>query len=58
MQFSTPIQDPSVLIGKAGAHRAMALAALHANSSLSVRLKRYNAHMQTARSLEAQAVAK
>ncbi|MEA9997194.1 hypothetical protein QN382_03530 [Pseudomonas sp. 10B1] len=58
MQFSSPIQDSSVLIGKANAHRAMAMSALHKNSSLSVRLKRYNAHMQTARSLEAQAVAK
>jgi len=57
MQFS-PVQDPSVLIGKANAHRAMAMAALQKNSSLSVRVKRYNQHMQTARSLEAQAVAK
>lgn len=57
MQFSRT-QDPSVLIGKANAHRAMAMAALHKNSSLSVRLKRYNAQMEIARSLEAQAVAK
>ncbi len=42
---------------RAAAHRAMALAALHANSSLSVRLKRYNAHMQAARALEAGEVA-
>lgn len=37
---------------RAAAHRAMALAALHANSSLATRLKRYNAHMTKARSLE------
>lgn len=30
---------------RAAAHRAMALAALHANSSLATRLARYNAHM-------------
>jgi len=52
----TPTQDPSVLIGKAAAHRCMALAALRANSSLSVRVKRYNHHVEIARSLEAQAV--
>lgn len=34
------------------AHRCMALSALHANSSLSARLSRYNAHMQRARALE------
>ena len=39
---------------RAAAHRAMAIAALHADSSLSVRLKRYNAAMAKARSLEAQ----
>lgn len=38
---------------KAAAHRAMAIAALRANSSLSVRLSRYNAHMAIVRSLEA-----
>ena len=37
---------------RAAAHRAMALAALRANSSLSVRLRRYNHHMDVARSLE------
>ncbi len=37
---------------RAAAHRAMALAALHANSSLATRLARYNAHMTTARALE------
>lgn len=39
---------------RALAHRKMALSALHANSSLSVRLKRYNHHMDQARALEAQ----
>ncbi|MEE3508154.1 hypothetical protein QN399_18105 [Pseudomonas sp. 10C3] len=37
---------------RAFAHRRMALSALRADSSLSVRLKRYNAHMEQARSLE------
>lgn len=37
---------------RAFAHRRMALSALRANSSLSVRLTRYNAHMAIARSLE------
>lgn len=37
---------------RAAAHRAMALAALHANSSLSTRLTRYNQHMSKARALE------
>lgn len=36
----------------AAAHRRMALAALRADSSASVRLARYNAHMAKARSLE------
>ncbi len=44
--------NPSRL--RAAAHRAMAVAALHADSSLSVRLKRYNAAMAKARALEAQ----
>ncbi|SFY19767.1 hypothetical protein SAMN03159390_04223 [Pseudomonas sp. NFACC49-2] len=43
--------DPSKK--RAAAHRAMALAALHANSSLATRLARYNAHMVKARALEA-----
>ena len=38
---------------RALAHRRMALSALRANSSLSVRLKRYNDHMSQARALEA-----
>lgn len=37
---------------RAAAHKAMALAALHANSSLTTRLARYNHHMAKARSLE------
>ncbi|WP_221034999.1 hypothetical protein [Pseudomonas syringae group genomosp. 3] len=41
---------PSAL--RALAHRRMALSALRANSSLSVRLNRYNAHMDRARALE------
>ncbi len=35
-------------------HRRMALAALHADSSLATRLKRYNHHMDIVRALEAQ----
>lgn len=35
----------------ATAHRRMALAALRADSSVSVRLARYNAHMTKARAL-------
>jgi hypothetical protein len=38
---------------RAAAHRAMALAALHANSSLATRLARYSIHMAKARALEA-----
>ena len=53
MQFSRT-QNPSAPSNKAAAHRAMAMAALHANSSRSVRLKRYNHHMDQARALEAQ----
>lgn len=37
---------------RAAAHRAMAMAALHCNSSTSVRLRRYNHHMARARALE------
>lgn len=39
---------------RAAAHRAMALAALQQNSSLSVRLLRYNEAMARARALESQ----
>lgn len=41
---------------RAAAHRAMAKAALFADSSTKTRLKRYNAHMSKARALEAQEV--
>ncbi|EXF95604.1 hypothetical protein HK44_023645 [Pseudomonas fluorescens HK44] len=37
---------------RALAHRRMALSALRANSSLSIRLARYNAHMAIVRTLE------
>ena len=40
---------------RAAAHRAMAKAALFADSSVSTRLKRYNRHMAKARTLEADA---
>lgn len=39
---------------RAFAHRRLALSALRANSSLSVRLARYNIHMTIVRTLEAQ----
>lgn len=39
---------------RAAYHRSCALAALHADSSLSVRLARYNEAMARARALEAQ----
>lgn len=39
---------------RALAHRRMALSALRASSSLSVRLKRYNHHMDQVRALESQ----
>lgn len=39
---------------RALAHRRMALSALHAASSLAVRLKRYNHHMALVRALDAQ----
>ncbi|WPP47939.1 hypothetical protein [Pseudomonas sp. AN-1] len=47
--------NPSALRERAAAHRAMAIAALSADSSLSVRLKRYNHHMSVARALEGDA---
>ncbi|MDT9643749.1 hypothetical protein [Pseudomonas sp. JV245A] len=49
---ATPMHalNPSKI--RAAAHRAMALAALHANSSLATRLSRYNTHMAKARALE------
>lgn len=39
---------------RAFAHRKLALCALRAKSSLSLRLKRYNHHIDQARALEAQ----
>jgi len=50
-----PARNPSVLRQRASAHRAMALAALRADSSLSARLRRYNHHMKVARALETDA---
>ena len=44
---------PTSLLRKITAHRRMAIAALRADSSASVRLARYNAHMSKARALEA-----
>jgi hypothetical protein len=49
MQFSISTITPKI---RALAHRRMALSALRANTALSVRLKRYNAHMDRARALE------
>jgi hypothetical protein len=48
--------NPSTPSSHADAYKAMALAALRADSSLSVRLARYNSHMAKARTLEAQGV--
>ncbi len=45
-----PTLIPSAI--RAFAHRRMALSALRANSSHSVRLARYNAHMTIVRKLE------
>ncbi|SFB58229.1 hypothetical protein [Azotobacter beijerinckii] len=53
-----PALNPSALRQRAAAHRAMALAALRADSSLSVRLSRYHHHIDLARALEAQEVAR
>lgn len=50
-----PARNPSALRERASAHRAMAIAALSADSSLSARLKRYNHHMAICRDLEATA---
>jgi hypothetical protein len=43
------------LPARVAAHRAMARAALFSDSSAAVRLKRYNHHMDKARTLEARA---
>lgn len=50
--------NPSALQNHIAALKARAMAALHANSSLSVRLARYNAAMARARALEANGGAK
>ncbi|MGH8433300.1 MAG: hypothetical protein ACRERX_02205 [Pseudomonas sp.] len=47
-------RNPSAFSDRAAAHRAMAFAALRSDSSLSVRLTRYNAAMARARALEVQ----
>ncbi|WP_277372472.1 hypothetical protein [Pseudomonas sp. AA-38] len=49
--------NPSALQQHAAAWRARAIAALRGNSSLSVRLRRYNQAMARARALEVQEVA-
>ncbi|MBL4834091.1 MAG: hypothetical protein JKY26_08970 [Pseudomonas sp.] len=46
--------NPSNARSRAAAYRARALSALRANSSLSVRLARYNTAMAKARELDAQ----
>lgn len=50
--------NPSTPSTHADAFRAMAFAALRSDSSLSVRMARYNSHMAKARTLESQGVAK
>jgi hypothetical protein len=49
-----PILTLNPFKNRAARYRAQALTALRANSSLSVRLKRYNAAMAKARALESQ----
>lgn len=49
-------RNPSTSSSHAQAFRALALAALRADSSLSVRLERYNAAMAKARALDAKEV--
>ena len=48
-----PTRNPSA---RAAAHRAMAKSALFSDSSAAVRLKRYNHHIEKARTLEAEQV--
>lgn len=48
-----PVLTLNPFKNRAARYRAQALTALHADSSLSVRLKRYNAAMAKARDLEA-----
>ncbi|WP_410935363.1 hypothetical protein [Pseudomonas sp. W5-01] len=42
-------RNPSAPSIRVAAHKAMAFAALHANSSLATRLSRYNHHMELSR---------
>lgn len=49
-----PALIPSIARSRAAAYRARALAALRADSSLAVRLARYNAAMDKARAITAQ----
>lgn len=49
-----PARNPSCNASRVAAYKARALAALRADSSLSVRLSRYNAAMAKARELESQ----
>ena len=50
-----PARNPSAIQQHANAWKARAFAALRADSSLSVRLRRYNEAMTKARALEAEA---
>lgn len=50
-----PARNPSELRARAKAHRAMAMAALHSDSSNAVRTRRYKEHMAKAHELEAEA---
>lgn len=54
MNACTHTRKTSTFTHRIAAHKAMARAALHADSSLATRLKRYNHHMEHARSLELQ----
>ncbi|MEN2506890.1 hypothetical protein V8Z77_08255 [Stutzerimonas stutzeri] len=45
--------NPSSICNRIAAYKARAVSALHADSSLSVRLRRYNEAMAKARALEA-----
>ena len=49
-----PARNPSAIQQHAAAWKARAFAALRADSSLSVRLRRYNEAMARARAIEAQ----
>ncbi|WP_447530108.1 hypothetical protein [Vreelandella sp. TE19] len=54
LRLSNP--DTRSLSSRADAHRAMAKAALYADSSTRTRLKRYTNHIEKAQQLEAQAL--